>query len=156
MLLYVNVNIYSKDIIGEMSMTDEEKIFEELKQQYPIDQLIKFDETDIQEKLQDNTFQIIKFKELYYKELDIYEDLERKLEALTGIRYKHYRFNQDEEWSKPEIEKYCLPADKKIIRMKKLLKKQGVRVRFFEMCYKAFEQQGWRMKTYTDRERHGI
>jgi hypothetical protein len=137
-------------------MSEEERIFRELKEEHPIDDLIKFDETDIQEKLQDNTFQIIKYKELYYKELDIYEDLERKLEALTGMRYKYYRFNQDEEWSKPEIEKYCLTADLKIIQMKKILKKQKVRVRFFELCYKAFEQQGWRMKTYTDRDRHGI
>ena len=137
-------------------MTEEEKIFNELKAEYPIDDMIKFDETDIQEKLQENTFNIIHYKEFYYKELDIYEELERKMDALTGMRFKHYKFNKDEEWSKPEIEKYCLPADKKIIRMKKILKKQKVRVRFFEMCYKAFEQQGWRMKTYTDREKHGI
>lgn len=137
-------------------MSEEEEIFNKLKEEHPIDDLIKFDETDIQEKLQDNTFQIIKYQELYYKELDIYEELERKMEALTGMRYKYYRFNQDEEWSKPEIEKYCLTADKKIIQMKKILKKQKVRVRFFELCYKAFEQQGWRMKTYTDRDRHGI
>jgi hypothetical protein len=137
-------------------MTEEERIFNELKEKYPIDDMIKFDETDIQEKLQNNTFNIIHYKELYYKELDIYEELERKMEALTGQRYKYYRFNHDEEWSKPEIEKYCLPIDKKIIRMKKILKKQKVRVRFFELCYKAFEQQGWRMKTYTDRDRHGI
>lgn len=134
----------------------EEEIFNKLKEEHPIDDLIKFDETDIQEKIQDNTFQIIKYKELYYKELDIYEELERKMEALTGMRYKYYRFNQDEEWSKPEIEKYCLTSDKKIVKMKKILKKQKIRVRFFEMCYKAFEQQGWRFKTYTDRERHGI
>jgi hypothetical protein len=137
-------------------MSEEEIIFEKLKSDHPIENLVKFDETDIQEKLQENTFQIIIYKELYYKELDIYEDLERKLEYLTGIQYKYYRFNQDEEWSKPEIEKYCLPADKKIIQMKKILKKQKIKVRFFEMCYKGFEQQGWRMKTYTDRETHGI
>ena len=137
-------------------MPTEKEIFEGLIEEHPIEELIKFDETDIQEKLQDNVFQVIKYKELYYKELDVYEDLERKLEALTGKQYKHYRFNEEEEYSKPEIEKYCLPADKKIIQMKRILKKQKIRVRFFEMCYKAFEQQGWRMKTYTDRERHGI
>ena len=145
------------NIIGEMPpMSESEEIFNKLKEEYPIDQLVKFDETDIQEKLQDNAFQVIKFKELYYKELDIYEDLERKMEALTGQRYKYYRFSQDEEYTKVEIEKYCLPQDEKIIQLKKIMKKQKVRVRFFELCYRGFEQQGWRMKTYTDRDRHGI
>ena len=137
-------------------MSEEEDIFEELKAEYPIDELVKFDETDILEKLADNVFQIIKFKELYYKELDIYEDLERKMEGLTGKQYKYYRFESEEEWAKPEIEKYCLPQDKKIIGLKKIMKKQKIRVRFFELCYKAFEQQGWRLKTYSDRDRMGI
>lgn len=137
-------------------MSEEQDIFEELKAQHPIDELVKFDETDIQEKLADNVFQVIKFKELYYQELDNYEDLERKMEALSGKQYKYYKFHQDEEWTKPEIEKYCLPQDEKIIHLKKIMKKQKIRVRFFELCFKGFEQQGWRMKTYTDRDRHGI
>lgn len=137
-------------------MSEEENIFEKLKAQHPIDELVKFDETNIQEKLADNVYQIIKFKELYYKELDIYEDLERKMDALTGKQYKYYRFESEEGWTKPEIEKYCLPQDKKIIGLKKIMKKQQIRVRFFELCYKAFEQQGWRLKTYSDRDRMGI
>ena len=32
-------------------MSEEENIFNQLKDKYPIDELIKFDETDIQEKL---------------------------------------------------------------------------------------------------------
>jgi len=137
-------------------MSEEEQIFKKLKEEYPIDELVKFDETDIQEKIADNVFQVIKFKELYYQELDNYEDLERKMEALSGKQYKYYKFDQNEEWSKPEIEKYCLPQDEKIIHLKKIMKKQKIRVRYFELCFKAFEQQGWRMKTYSDRDRMGI
>jgi hypothetical protein len=40
--------------------------------------------------------------------------------------------------------------------MKKILAKQQVRVRFFDMCFQAFEKMGWSMKTFTDRERIGI
>lgn len=131
-------------------------IFEELRTEYPIEELVKFDETDIHEKLQDNAFMVVHYKELYYKELDVYEDLERKMKALMGKQYKHYKFGVEEHWEKKEIEDYCLPADKKIIAMKKIMKKQKIRVRFFEMAWKAFDKQGWNMKVYNDRDRRGI
>jgi hypothetical protein len=78
------------------------------------------------------------------------------MEALKGLRFKHYRFNDDHEWKPNEIEKYCLPSDEKIIKMKKLMAKQQIKVRFFEMCWKAFDKQGWSMKTYSDREKMGL
>jgi hypothetical protein len=138
-----------------MSKTVEE-IFEELHTEYPIEEMVKFDETDIQEKLQDNIFLLVQFKELYYGELDTYEELERKMDALRGKRYKHYKFDVEEHWEKKEIEDYCLPADVKIIAMKKIMKKQKIKVRFFEMAWKAFDKLSWNMKQFNDRDRRGI
>jgi len=138
-----------------MSKTVEE-IFTELHTEHPIDEMVKFDETDIQEKLQDNIFLLVQYKELYYAELDIYEELERKMDALRGKRYKHYKFDVDEHWEKKEIEDYCLPADEKIIAMKKIMKKQKIKVRFFEMAWKAFDKLSWNMKQFNDRDRRGI
>ena len=89
-----------------MSMSEVEQIFEELREEHDIEELVKFDETNIQEKLQDNAFNVIHYKELYYKELDTYEDLERKMQALIGMRFKHYKFNDDHSWQKKEIEDY--------------------------------------------------
>ena len=132
------------------------QIFDQLKEQYNIDEQAQFSDLDIAEKLQKNEMMVIKYKELYYAELEKYEILERKMDALKGIRYKHYRFNDDHEWQKKEIEDYCLPSDPKIIAMRKILAKQQVRVRFFDICWKAFNSMGWSMKTFTDRERHGI
>jgi len=132
------------------------KELEELKEEHQIEELVKFDETDIQEKLQDNAFRIIQYKEFYYKELDIYENLERKMEALMGMRYKFYKLDVVEEWTKKEIEDYCLPADQKIVSMKKIMKRQKRKVIFFEMAWKALEKQGWNMKVYNDRDKHGI
>jgi hypothetical protein len=132
------------------------QIFEELHNEHPIDEMATFSEIDISEKLRKNEMMIIKYKELYYKELQKYEDLEDKMNTLKGIRYKHYKFNDNHEWNKKEIEEYCLPSDPAIIRMKKIMAKQQVRVRFFQMCFQAFEKMGWSMKTFTDRERMGI
>jgi hypothetical protein len=140
----------------EKKISEQEQILETLKTEYPIEGMLSFNETDINERLQENTLMVIKYKELYYRELQILEELENKMELLVGIRYKFYRFEDEHEWQKPEIEKFCIPSDKKIIAMKKIISKQKVRVRFFEIAYKAFESLGWRMKTYSDRERMGL
>lgn len=132
------------------------QIFEKLSAEHPIEELVKFDETDIAEKLQDNVLKVVHYKELYYIELDVLEDFERKMKALKGKRFKHYKFGVEEHWEKKEIEDYCLPSDEKIISLEKIMKRQRVRVRFFEMAWKAFDKQGWNMKVYNDRDRRGI
>jgi len=137
-------------------MTEEEKIVSELLEEHPIHDMVKFSELDINEKLEENSFMIVKYKELYYKELAVMDDLEIKYDKLVGKKYEEYRFESERAWTKPEIEKYCIPSDKKVIQMKKIMARQKVRVRFFEMCYKGFEQQGWRMKSFIDVLRTGI
>jgi len=132
------------------------QIFDSLKEEYKIEEEATFSDLDIKEKLQKNEMMVIKYKEMYYNELNKYEILERKMDALKGLRYKHYRFEDDNEWQKKEIEDYCLPADTQIIQMKKIMMKQQVRVRFFDMCHKAFSSMGWSMKNFTDRERIGL
>ena len=156
MLVSHNVNIYSTIIIGEVPMSEEENIFEELKAEHDIEELVKFDETDIFEKLQDNVLMVVRYKEFWYNELDVLEDLERKMKALKGKRFKHYKFGVEEHWEKKEIEDYCLPSDPKIIQLEKIMKKQRIRVRFYEMCWKAFDKQGWNMKVYNDRDKRGL
>lgn len=139
----------------EDEKTIEERIIEELKKEHPIDEMVKFSEINLMEKIQQNDFMIVKYRELCYKEEFKLEELEDKFEKLQGQRYKFYRFEDDKEWTKVEIEKYCLPADKKILQMKKIIAKQKARVRFFEMCYKAFEKLQWSLKTYSDNLRYG-
>lgn len=140
----------------ERENTELKQIFEQLKAEHNIEELATFSEIDIADKLQKNEMMVIRYKELYYAELNKYEILERKMDALKGKRYKHYRFEDDNEWVKKEIEDYCLPSDEKIIAMKKIMQRQHVRVRFFDMCHKAFYSMGWSMKTFTERERHGL
>jgi hypothetical protein len=140
-----------------MNENDELKqIFDELHAEHNIEELATFSEIDISDKLQKNEMMVVKYKELYYDELNKYEILERKMDALKGIRYKYYKFEDEHEWQKREIEEYCLPSDKKIIEMKKIMLKQQVRVRFYDMCWRAFNSLGWSMKTYSDREKHGL
>jgi len=135
---------------------NENELIEELHAEHPIDEMVKFSDLDLQQKLMDNPFLIVKYRELYYKELAEQDKLEMLMDKLIGKRYKHYRFDDDKEWSKPEIEKYCIPSDEIIIKMKKILNRQKIRVRFFEMCYKAFEKQQWSMKSFIDTLKGGF
>ena len=137
-------------------MTDEENLVEELLTPPPIHDMVPISELDIPQNLEDNSFYIVKYKELSYKELAVLEELEAKHEKLHGMRYKYYRFEDNEAWTKPEIEKYCLPSDPKVVQTKGIIAKQKARVRFFEICYKGFEQAGWRMKSFIDVMRSGI
>lgn len=132
------------------------KIFDDLKAEHKIEEIATFSDIDIAEKLQKNEMMIIKYKELYYQELNKYEILERKMDTLRGLRFKYYKFEDNHEWQKKEIEDFCLPADKKIIQMKKIMAKQNVKVRFFEICWKAIDKMGWSMKNFTEREKMGL
>lgn len=139
----------------EIENSELKQIFDELKSEHDIEEQAQFSDLDIAEKLQKNEWKVIKYKELYEEENRKYKILERKMDALKGLRYKYYRFNDDHEWQKKEIEDYCLPSDEKIIAMKKILAKQEVRVKFFDICWRAFYSMGWSMKTFTEREKMG-
>ncbi len=132
------------------------EIIEELKEEHNIEELVSFTDIDLQEKLKDNTFQVMKFKDLWIKEKITYEKLEDTMNKLKASRYHFYRFEQDEDLSKPEIEKYYIPGDTKIIQMNGILRKQKVRVDFFEMCWKGLEKMQWNMKCFSDNERRGL
>jgi len=135
---------------------EESKIIEELKLEHPIDEMVKFSEINIMDRLKENSFMIVKYREHYYLEKSKMEKLDDLYEKLLGLRYKYYRFDDDHAWTKVEIEKYCLPSDSKVLQFKKIMSRQKIRVKFFELCYKGFEQVGWRMKTFSDNLRSGV
>jgi hypothetical protein len=130
-------------------MIDEKKIIEDLKKEFPIEDQLKFDNLNIQEELQNNTFMMYHYKELEMKEQSIYSDLEDKYNKLLRERYNHYRFEVSEQLQKTEIEKYYLPGDPKIIKMKEILRKQQLRVDFFRICASAFDKRQWCMSSYS-------
>lgn len=142
--------------MSEINNDEKQEIVDKLLEEHPIHEMVKFNEMDIQEKLKDNSFNIVKYRDLYDRERAKYEELEDKYNTLVGMRYDHYRFDYEKELQKPEIERYYLPKDKKIIQMKNILRKQEIRMRFFELCIKGFESQGWRMKSFLDSMRGGL
>ena len=133
-----------------------EKIVQELLEDHNITEMVKFNELNVQEKLEEVTFKIVKYRELYYAEKMKLDELEDKFERLCGKRYDHYRFNFDKELTKVEIEKYYLPKDEIVVQMKRIVRRQEVKTRFFEVCYKGFEKMQWSMKTFSENIRSGV
>jgi hypothetical protein len=129
---------------------DVEGIVKELLEEHPITEMVKFSDIDIQKKLEDNPYLIVKYRELYYGELAKLDSLQDKLDRLIGIRYDHYRFESDRELTKAEIERYYLPKDKPVVQMKAIFRRQEARVRFFENCFKGLEKMQWSMKSFID------
>jgi len=133
-----------------------EEILADLYAEYPIDEMVRFSELDLQEKLQENPFWIVKFRDLFNRAQAEYVYLETLYEKCVGDRYDYYRFESERELDKFEIKNYYIPRDKKVIQMKNILSRQKVKVDFYKTCLQGMEQQGWRMKTFCDVLRGGF
>jgi hypothetical protein len=131
--------------------TDEKnEIINELLSEWPIYDDVSFSEFDIVDKMQVNPYKLMKYQDQLNTEKDYLDKLNDLFEKLQGEQYHKYRFELDEELNKSEIEKYYLPKDPKIQKMKKLIRKQKIRVQFFEACVKGLDRQHWAIKNYLD------
>ena len=131
-------------------VVDKDKIVDDLLKEYPIYDLVAFDELNICQKLQDNPYQSMKFQDQLIKEKNRYEELEELQEKLVGELYHKYRFHTEEELTNKEIEKYYIPKDPKYLKMNEILRKQKIRIAFFELCVKGLDRQYWSMKGFID------
>lgn len=127
---------------------DKDKIVNDLLLEYPIYDLVAFDELNISQKLQDNPYQLMRFQDTLLKEKMRYEELEILQEKLVGELYHKFRFEYEEELSNKEIEKYYIPKDAKYLKMNEILRKQKIRIAFFELCVKGLDRQYWSMKEF--------
>lgn len=141
--------------MSDISRKEYEKIVTDLHDEYPITEQVKFCEFDLHEKIEKNGDLLVMYHDLLIKEEAYLQHIEDLLEKLTGERYDYYRFESDKNLQKPEIEKYYLPKDPKILKMKSIVAKQRTRVNFFKMCVRALDKQQWSMKTYSDNMRRG-
>jgi hypothetical protein len=109
-----------------------------------------FDERDLIFKYQENTRLFYLYNDIYQKENTILAQLQDNYKKLQGIKYDQYKFNNERDLKKTEIEQYYLPQDEDLLTMKELIKKQEIRVHFIELICKTFEKQNWNMKSFKD------
>lgn len=130
-----------------------DEIIKNLSKDHPIEDMVSFNDLNIQEKLKQNAYFIAQYSNFLSAEKREYERLEEMYDALVGNRYDYYRFEMDKSLTKVEIEKYYIPQDKKVRAMKRILAKQRHRIEFFEMCVRSLKAVGWNMKHFIDAER---
>lgn len=130
-----------------------EKVIKKLYEDYPINELLQFDDTNIKERLQNNAYLILQYKGLWLKEKNELELIGKLRDKIIGEQFNQYRFNDKRELKPAEIKEYYIPSDTRVIRINRLYQKQQWRVDFFWAASEALIQMGWRMKSFLDEKR---
>jgi hypothetical protein len=143
------------------------EIIKLLREEHPIDEIVKFDNTNIQDKLSDNSFLIWKYKDLYLQEKATYDKINRLKEEeasriFQGLRFPKDRGQETDKWiadranndiKTQEIKEFYIPCHPNIKKLDNLLKLQQARVDFFELCCSAIDKAGWNMKAFIQAEK---
>jgi hypothetical protein len=130
--------------------TERDEVITKLMQEHPIEELVSFNESNLQEKIQTNAYLVVKYTELFLREKNVYDKISVLRDKIIGERYDHYRYNYDKELDSRIIERYYLPKDEKVIRINKILQKQGWRVDFFQTAADSLKKMQWNFKTFLD------
>lgn len=133
---------------------NENNILKLLEERYDVDELLLFNEFDIKEKSETNPYKQKEFKLLFLNHSGNLQRLRDKLETETGKKYQAIK-EGDVALTKQEIEKYYLPCDEELIKLKGKIAKLEIVVKYFEIVHKAFESQQWNIKVWEQLSKGG-
>jgi len=141
----------------EVHMNPEEvdELLKKLQEDWPIIDVISFNEFNIQDKLQNASYQLMVYHEQYIKAKSRMDELIDIKNRAIGKKYDELRFNSDKSLTGKEIENYYLPRDKDIRKINAAIAKQQVIVNYFEACTKAIDKLNWNIKLFIDDRRIG-
>jgi len=128
----------------------EDQILKELQLEYDVYELLTIDEFKIKEQIEKNPFYMEQFRLLYLKEKGKLLRIEIMRDEYIGKLYDDLRFHNDKSITKTEIERYYIPKDEKVVKLKKLHMKTQIRMEFFEAVYEAFKTQSWLLKQHIE------
>jgi len=134
---------------------NEDSLFGKLEEQYNVYDILMFNEFSIKERLERNAFHYKDFRLKYLQECAKVEQVSDRLDKLVGQKYQTLK-EGSVSLTKTEIEKYYLPKDEEILKLKALLRKQELRAKYFEVVSKAFEAQQWNIKSYLENQKGGF
>jgi len=143
-------------------MSDEQKMMDKVKEdinedliikaimlEYPeIYNMLEFTEYTIKEKLEKNAWWYQNFRLLSIREKRKLSQLNIIYDEYVGKLYHKLRFENDINISKVEATNFYIPADEKVVELKKLMMKQSIRVETFDAIKDAFKQQGYNMTQF--------
>ena len=125
-----------------------EILLSELQRDWPILEAVSYNELNIGEKLQNQTYELMKFNDQYIKAKVRMDELVDIKNRLVGKLYDKYRFDHDKALTSREIENYYIPNNADIIKVNNAISKQNIVISYFEMCVKAINQLQWNIKLY--------
>jgi len=127
-------------------------VLEKLQSEYgeEVSKLLDFNEFNIGEKLQMNSFHQENFRLLYIAEKQKLCRLQDNFDERAGQKYDKYKYGNSKDLSKVEIERYYLPKDEELIKLKKIIRLQETRVEFFSAVADSFKSQGFNMRVFMD------
>ncbi len=127
------------------------KVLEKLEEEYKdIYDLLSFNEFNLSERLEKNTYYQEQFRLLYIHEKSKLNDLEDEFNKRAGEIYDEYKHKDNRDLGKIEIERYYLPSHPELIKKKKLIQLQNTKVEFFSAVTEAFKSQGFNIKSFIE------
>lgn len=145
-----------KDVLEKVrEELNEDKFFSKLIEEYDVTGDLEFNEFNIKERLEQNSFYQKHFKLKYLQELSKVQQVREHLEKKTGEFYEELKHGQV-QLSKQEIERYYIPKEPNLLKIKSLLRKAEMRAQFFEAVFEAFKSQSWNMKSYIEQNKGGF
>lgn len=128
----------------------EDKILKELQLEFDVFPLLTINEFLLKEQIEKNPFYQEQFRLLFLKEKGKLMRIEVMRDEYIGQLYDDLKYRSDLSLTKTEIEKYYIPKDSKVIKLKKLHLKIQIRMEFFEAIWDAFKTQSWLIKQYIE------
>lgn len=134
---------------------NEDKILGRLMELYPVQPLLEFDEITLNEKIEKAAYRQKEFRLKYLLECAKVETIKELYEKRAGEIYEQMK-NGEVTLTKTEIEKYYLPKNEELLRLKGNLRKQETIAKFFEIVADAFKAQQWNMKSYIENQKNNF
>jgi hypothetical protein len=133
-----------------------EECIEQLKQKHNTDELLSFNETNLVDKLANNSLLVMQYTELWHKEKNHLDKLIELRERGIGKLWVELRKKEPLLWKQGEFEKYFVPQDKDVIKYNELIRKQRYVVDFYVTIVKGLEKMQWNMKSFLSVKQQGL
>ena len=127
-----------------------DELLEKLQKEWSIEEFVDFNEFTLNDRLQRHPFMLMKFQQKLENEkfqLNKLLDLKVKIE---GEAFERIQRENDLVLKTSEIEKYYLPRDEKLNKIKETLSLQTFIVSYFEMTVKVLNSMSWTLKNFID------
>jgi hypothetical protein len=124
---------------------DENINVEQFLLQYPVDQMVEFNEDNVKQKLSDNCMNIFKFKKLKILSEFKCKKIKSILEKCKSEQFEFYKYHFEKPLRTEEIIEFYFPRDEKIIKIEENLELENLKINFFQSCIEIFLEQSKRM-----------